>query len=65
LARIAVSKADTYLTAGFKLLPLGIDAFVVIHVVLPAVLGLVLVREASVETYASHTALVSFPFVEE
>lgn len=38
-----------YLAAGFEVLALGIDAFVVVDVVLPAMLRLVLVREAGVE----------------
>ena len=38
-----------YLTAGFEVLAFGKDTFVVVHVVLPAVFGLVLVREASIE----------------
>lgn len=50
LVRVEVGKGDTYLTAGFELLPFGINAFVVIHVILPAVFGLVLVREAGIET---------------
>ena len=43
---------DVYLTAGLEVLALGVDALVVVDVVLPAVLGLVLVGEACVEACA-------------
>lgn len=50
----------SYLTAGLEFLALSIDAFVVVNVVLPAVLRLVLVREASIEACASHQHVSSF-----
>lgn len=43
------SVSIAYLTARSKVFTLGNDALVVINVVLPAVLGLVHVREAGIE----------------
>ena len=45
---MAIVVVIAYLLARSKVLTLGVDALVVIDVVLPAVLGLVLVRESSV-----------------
>lgn len=39
------------LLAGHEVIAFGIDAFVVVDVVLPAVLGLILIGEPGVETY--------------
>lgn len=47
--------ALSYLTARLEVLALRIDAFVVVDVILPAVLCLVLVREACVEA-CSHVS---------
>jgi hypothetical protein len=43
----------TYLAAGSEVLALSSYTFVIIDIVLPAVFGLVLVREASVKAYIS------------
>jgi hypothetical protein len=40
---------DAHLAAGCKVLALGDDALVIVDIVLPAVLGLVHVREAGIE----------------
>ena len=48
-----------YLTARLELLTLGEDTLVVVDVVLPAVLGLVLVREAGVEACACRVSVYS------
>jgi len=40
----------SYLAAGLEVLALGVDALVVINVVLPAMLGLVDVGETGVDT---------------
>jgi hypothetical protein len=45
-------RINPHLTTGSKVLALSVDALVVINVVLPAVLGLVHVREAGVSAYS-------------